>query len=905
MKSKPAQTAKYMTSLPVELHRLKKEIEGYARGFGLDYYDVIFEVLDWNQLNEVAAYGGFPNRYPHWRFGMEYEQLSKSYSYGLSKIYEMVVNTDPCYAYLLYSNGIVDQKLVMAHVYAHCDFFKNNVYFGHTNRKMMDEMANHKTRILRYIDRYGRDIVEDFIDACLSIDSLIDYHAPAIKRRRPPREEVPPEDLVVRRLRVARPYLEDYINPDDFIKAQQLWLEGEAKKEKRFPEHPERDVLLFMLENAPLERWERDVLGIMREEAYYFTPQGQTKVMNEGWACVRGNTRICADRGFLPIKQIVDGLIPAYVHDGQSKQRIIDYAVFKNRETVKVTTRRGFELEGSTTHRILLDDGKTWKRLDEVAKHCRVSIGYPQGLWPEHHISVDWELRRRLTLKDFADEACVNLSTLVRHRSGETVHSLGSPVAEASEAYDAQKQVLPVMFNKRKPISIPSIVDEKLGAFLGYLIGDGHISWVKRTIGFTSGDEVQAIEFASLCDELFEVKTKTKRDGERYRVSLSSETLREFLEGMGLKTGPCAREKTVPPAILCSPKSVVVAFLRALFDCDGYAGPAGVILSTSSNEMSKVVQLLLLNFGILCSRRPQHHDIWNVQVLGVSAKKFMEEIGFGLERKQKRLREYVENHKWFKEEAWTDEIVSIEHGIADVYDITVENSHRYVAQGFINHNSYWHSKIMTEKALKDSEVIDYADHHSGTVATSPGRLNPYKLGLELFRDIEDRWNKGKFGKEYEECDDMVERKHWDKKLGLGRKKIFEVRRLYNDINFIDTFLTPEFCQEHKLFVYAYDLTSKEFEIATREFGSIKQKLLFHLTNFGHPTINLVDANYKNRAEMLLEQTHEGIDLRLDYAHETLKNLYKLWRRPVHIKTIVEGIPKILSFDGQEHSETRA
>jgi stage V sporulation protein R len=80
----------------------------------------------------IAAYGGFPTRYPHWRFGMEYEQLSKSYEYGLSKIYELVINNDPCYAYLMRSNSLTDQKLVMAHVYGHCDFFKNNVWFGKT-----------------------------------------------------------------------------------------------------------------------------------------------------------------------------------------------------------------------------------------------------------------------------------------------------------------------------------------------------------------------------------------------------------------------------------------------------------------------------------------------------------------------------------------------------------------------------------------------------------------------------------------------------------------------------------------------------------------------------------------------------------------------------------------------------
>src|SRR3990167_1535497 len=125
MRKRPVRIHKYFdTKLGPELAAVKHEIEGYAREYGLDFFDVVFEVLDWNQINEVAAYGGFPNRYPHWRFGMEYEQLSKSYAYGLSKIYEMVINNDPCYAYLLHSNNMVDQKMVMAHVYAHSDFFK-------------------------------------------------------------------------------------------------------------------------------------------------------------------------------------------------------------------------------------------------------------------------------------------------------------------------------------------------------------------------------------------------------------------------------------------------------------------------------------------------------------------------------------------------------------------------------------------------------------------------------------------------------------------------------------------------------------------------------------------------------------------------------------------------------------
>src|SRR5438876_7643909 len=181
-------------TLTPELARLNRDIEQYARSYGLDFYETIFEVLDFEEMNMVAAYGGFPNRYPHWKFGMEYERLNKSYAYGLHKIYEMVINNDPCYAYLLEDNHVVDQKIVMAHVYGHCDFFKNNIWFSKTNRKMMDVMANHATKIRKYIDKFGLGTVEDFIDVCLSLDDLIDHHSVFIERKskhKEPAEEQP------------------------------------------------------------------------------------------------------------------------------------------------------------------------------------------------------------------------------------------------------------------------------------------------------------------------------------------------------------------------------------------------------------------------------------------------------------------------------------------------------------------------------------------------------------------------------------------------------------------------------------------------------------------------------------------------------------------------------------------
>lgn len=493
-----------MANITPELEAERKRICKIAADAGLDFFETIFELVTYDELNQVAAYGGFPVRYPHWRFGMEYEQLSKSYEYGLSKIYELVINNDPCYAYLMEGNEFTDQKLVMAHVYGHCDFFKNNQWFSQTNRKMMDAMANHATRIRRYIDRYGIEAVENFIDTCLSLENLIDRYAPYQKMKvelpEEGKEEVDPSQRVPSdgKLKVHRDYMDSFINPPEYVAAQRQKLQEEAQfKNQQFPPTPERDVLKFLIQFAPLESWQQDILSIIREEAYYFAPQGMTKIMNEGWA------------------------------------------------------------------------------------------------------------------------------------------------------------------------------------------------------------------------------------------------------------------------------------------------------------------------------------------------------------------------------------------------------------------SYWHSKLMTEKIADDSEIIDFADRHSGTMAMDPMGFNPYKIGIELFRDIEDRWNKGRFGKEWSDCEDLNEKKNWDRKSGKGREKIFEVRRNYNDVTFIDEFLTEEFCVKNKMFVYKFNKRTGQFEVDTRDFPLIKKKLLFQLTNFGQPIIKVVDANFNNRGELLLVHLYEGVEMQPDYMRETMKNLFKVWSRPVNVATVLDNERRIVTFDGNE------
>jgi stage V sporulation protein R len=443
----------YNTQLTPELQEVAERLAKVARDAGLDFFDTIFELVDYKQLNEIAAYGGFPTRYPHWRWGMEYERLSKSYTYGLSIIYEMVINNNPCFAYLLRANDMVYQKTVIAHVYGHCDFFKNNYYFSKTNRKMLNSMANNAAYVRAIIEDIGQDETESFIDTCLSLENLIDIHMPFKETPKKPTDEEQRRSKQVPKIK-SKHYMDTYINPKEFIEYQKMKMQQEVERSKSFPENPERDVLKFLLDHAPMTDWEKKILGIIRDESYYFAPQAATKIMNEGWA------------------------------------------------------------------------------------------------------------------------------------------------------------------------------------------------------------------------------------------------------------------------------------------------------------------------------------------------------------------------------------------------------------------TYWHSKMMTSLApLHESEIIDYCDHFAGVVASHGGQINPYKMGVELLRHIERRWDRGQFGLEYLSIDDPKVRAEWNKETGLGRQKLFEVRRIHNDITFIDSFLDEDFCHETKMFIYDYDRRNNRYVISGRDFSEIKKRLLQQLTNFGQPIIKVVEGNYRNRNEILLKHDH--------------------------------------------------
>ncbi|WP_082683504.1 SpoVR family protein [Fictibacillus sp. FJAT-27399] len=258
-----------------ELGMAISEITEIASGFGLDFYPMRYEICPADIIYTFGAYG-MPTRFSHWSFGKQFHKMKLQYDLGLSKIYELVINSDPCYAFLLDTNSLIQNKLIIAHVLAHCDFFKNNVRFSNTRRDMVESMTATAERVSHYEMVHGKREVEEFLDAVLAIQEHID---PSIMRNRLNYnlEDVEEEEIVKR----ETPY-DDLWNID---KPKSSHEKTSNVKKKLFPPQPEKDILLFIEEySRELEDWQRDILSMMREEMLYFWPQLETKIMNEGWA---------------------------------------------------------------------------------------------------------------------------------------------------------------------------------------------------------------------------------------------------------------------------------------------------------------------------------------------------------------------------------------------------------------------------------------------------------------------------------------------------------------------------------------------------------------------------------------------------------------------------------------------
>jgi stage V sporulation protein R len=278
------------------LEEVVDEANNLARKLGLNPYPVNYWIVDYDEMNELIAYGGFQQRYPHWRWGMKYDRQQKQGQFLGGKAFEIVNNDNPAHAFLQVSNTLADQKAVITHVEAHADFFNNNEWFGlfADDPNAASMLARHAEAIEEFMQdpEIGRSEVERWIDHVLCLEDNIDQHSPY--------EPVAPDgDGPEFEAEELEADLGD-LDLSEEVRKQVFddeWLEAQADDDElpSFPEEPDPDILGFLRQHgkqydvdaekaAEMEDWQKDVLEMLRREAYYFAPQKMTKIMNEGWA---------------------------------------------------------------------------------------------------------------------------------------------------------------------------------------------------------------------------------------------------------------------------------------------------------------------------------------------------------------------------------------------------------------------------------------------------------------------------------------------------------------------------------------------------------------------------------------------------------------------------------------------
>lgn len=248
-----------------------KNMEELAKDIGLDFFPVIFEFVNRDIMLDACSYG-LPRRSRHWSYGRSYQHQKVYGEMGFSKIFEVVFNSNPAYAFMMDTNPDIINIMVAAHVYGHSHFFKNNIMFQGSDRDMIYKAAERASRVDEYIEQYGLDKVEHLMDIGFALDNHIDWHKGVFRKKYPGRK------IIERKIKSGE--FDDLSNiGDNSRRSIKRIVVGD-----KLPPRPEKDILWFLINYAPLEDWERDVLEIIRAESYYFYPIVTTKVANEGFA---------------------------------------------------------------------------------------------------------------------------------------------------------------------------------------------------------------------------------------------------------------------------------------------------------------------------------------------------------------------------------------------------------------------------------------------------------------------------------------------------------------------------------------------------------------------------------------------------------------------------------------------
>lgn len=882
------------------LEAYSKEIERIGKDYlGLDTYPNQIEIISAEQMLDLYSSVGLPISYGHWSYGKAFVRDQRAYKAGqMGLAYEIVSNVSPCLVYCMEENTLCMMILVISHAgIGHNAFFRNNYMFKQWTdaESIVDYLVFAKNYISECEEKYGIDEVEEVLDACHALQSYgVD------KYKRPSKISMVEEE---QRQKQRNDYLQSQL--DDVWRTIPERQDYVARPKENFPKSPEENILYFIEKNAPnLPTWKREIIRIVRKISQYFYPQKQTKVANEGFACVVGETLIDTPIGFIRADNLVNSKYSGEVYDGNNNERVVNWFAHPNKKRIKIITDYGYELHGGTNHKILVNG--SWVELQHLSLGQEVSIVRGNNVWPSEFVQLpQYNIPTKLSLVELCKQHSVHMKTYYKwvNKTGVVFEKKGAACQNVQNAFEKAK-TLTSQTNKqlaqRTQVSLPSVMDERFAYWLGLLVGDGNVHVGKhKFVNFTNQSEELLTFFTEFSEITFGVKCTRKPDRNHFKVTFNSNTVVEFLlNTVDIKSGYAAAHKVVPNQILKSPQPVIAAFLRGHFDTDGHVTKkyGNIVLVSKSKELIMVEQQILLKMGIVSTVHQQKSDLcYRLYIGGIDSVLFNDLIGFGVAYKDQALKDAIKQSKWRKIKPDTTHIIGIEYDEGPTYDFSVENSHQYKASCFVNHNCFVHYQIMQklreENLISDGFMLEFLASHTAVIRQLDfdheyySGINPYALGFAMFMDIK------------RICEDPTdEDKRWFPEWAGGdwKETTQFAMKNFKDESFILQYLSPKVMRDLKLFsvedyelLADYGISAIHDDAGYRKVRTILAKQ-YDLTTT-EPNIQVYNVN--RWGDRMLTLRHHMINDRYlegPAAKETLRHLAKLWGFAVRLETLDES-----------------
>lgn len=912
---------------------LSKELKEYVpkileacRDWGLDFYPTVVQMLTYDEISEIAAYGGFPVRFPHWSFGMEYEELQRGYEFGMHKIYEMVINCCELATNILTDSGKkrADEVVVGDRVMGPSGW-RDVVAVKRQNASKVIEIAcnelankivctpNHKWKCVRGGVPVWVETKDIQVGDVIQAGSKYHYFL-----NKPAKIEWSPEKVFSETRSNVRGRLLEITPPKSMtVELAELMgaLAGDGSVGVRLASqilnisihHPLVDYknhianLFFRVFGRQASVYQKksvNVVSLASKFAVHFMDCAGLKtgctyknkrVPWSIWAssnefraafirglfdtdghCGRSLSLSCFNDDFAKDVQLLllEMGIRSKVFRVKNKHNDIAILTIKGKQNIRLFCQHiGFSLsyKFSALEVLASKDGrsgrgqplpgvmeKVFERIDSIEKP-------PEWMYK-------W--RRRSVSKSMTSNALFGFLTQAIKSGYETVFGdllqlVETPVYEVSS--------VKVLDEKQETIDIALDHDEHDFLANGLVSHNTNPCYIYNLASNTLADHLTVVAHATGHNDFFKnnihfsatdtnMLNKMANHGTRIRNYIArwgKERVTEFLDHV------MRLETLIDGAEAWDERIIKEKNIR---DERKYRTPKRLVVDKQRMYMEPFL-------NTTAYRNKQNEKCHDADIA--------EEIGF-FKQPTKNILGFLRDNAPLK--PWQADIVSMLYEEAMYF--YPQRQTKVLNEGWA---SMTDSVIMAEMGLialgqkgDDVGIVEYADHKMGVLGGKYS-TNPYKLGYYLLSDIRERWDKGRFGQEWEDCMDLHKKETWDIPTNQGKEKMFEVRKYYDDLTLIHEFFTEDFCRKQEYFYWKH-YPNGEYRLESRDYRKIKQMLMRKHINGGLPDIKLTEPNYSGRGVMMLQHEYDGRPLYDPYIGDVLSSIRYIWNNDVVLAT---------------------